>query len=86
MNYEDPLQLFVPCLVFEIFWQKQCAVRHLGTIMVLIKWVFDDVTSRVKLLKLNFFETFLKMLWVNWVLKRLWKIESHIDNDMLFAR
>jgi hypothetical protein len=60
-------------------------------IIDLINWIFDDVTSRVKLLKLlrvglNFFEKFLKMLWVNWVLKRLRKIEFHIDNDMWFAR
>jgi hypothetical protein len=32
--------------------------------------------------RLNSFEKFLKMLWVNWVLKRLRKIEFYIDNDM----
>jgi hypothetical protein len=46
-------------------------------------WVFDDVKSRVNLLKLlrvglNFFKKFLKMLWVNRVLKRLRKIEFHM--------
>jgi hypothetical protein len=63
------------CLVFEIFWPKTVCSPPSWFIIDLINWVFDDVTSRVNLLKrlhvgLNFFEKFLKMLWVNWVLKR----------------
>jgi hypothetical protein len=57
---------------------------------ILINWVSEDVVTRVNLLKLfhvglNFFEKFLKMLWVNWVLKGLRKIEFHIDNGMWFV-
>jgi hypothetical protein len=56
----------------KYFDQKQYAFHHLGIIIDLINWVFDDVKSRINLLTLlhvglNFFEKFLKMLWVNWV-------------------
>jgi hypothetical protein len=61
--YEDPSLAWFS----KYFDQKYCAVRHLGIIIDLINGVFDDVTSRVNLLKLlhlglNFFEKFLKML------------------------
>jgi hypothetical protein len=81
---------FVPWFS-KYFDQKQCAVRHLGIIIDLINWVLDDVKRRVTLLKflhvgLHFFKKFLKMLWVDWVLKILRKIEFHIDNNMWFTR
>jgi hypothetical protein len=69
--------------------QKLCAVRHLGIIIDLINWVFGDVTSRVNLLKflhvgLNFFEKFLKMLWVNWVLVT-YAYRMHIQDGGMHA-
>jgi hypothetical protein len=74
------------------FWLKyfENQARYENVVNGLHMYIFDDATSRVNLLKLlhglNFFEKFLKILRVNWVLKRRQKIEFHIDNDMWFAR
>ena len=69
--YEYLLQLSSYLAWFSKYYdQKQCTVRHFGIIIHVINCVFDDVTSRVNLLKLlheilNFFEKSLKKLRVN---------------------